>query len=405
MNPAIFRAYDIRGVYGTDFDAEFAQQLGSRIAGHLEHGALIVGRDGRDSSDELTHAIIDGALHAGASVIDAGMISSPQMYWAVRAHNAAGGVMVTASHNTQDYNGFKIVARRGDVLEILGGHHLRQIYDTIPTTHHTGGHCTTQDIIPGYADAVAYAAAWRGGTEWHLAVDAPEPVRRVLERFGPIASDDALAARFDADGDRLQLFDHGEQIPADAIFLLLVEQLGLQPVTFDLRFSRTVRTRLDHRGTSYFISRAGRLFMVLSMRHTGSVFGGELSGHYYWKEFGGMEAPELTLARLYAIVRASGQSLAELVVPYRVLAKNDEFNIPIRDAKHAAAMIRALEQQFPDGTQRHEDGLTVEYSDWWFTIHASNTEPVMRLTVEANTPGLLQEKTDEILRVIVPSAS
>lgn len=364
----------------------------------------MVGRDGRASGDELAYALIDGAVHAGAKVIDVGVISSPQLFWGVRALNAPGGVMVTASHNPEQYNGFKVVANRGEILEIIGGDHLRQIYDSREERHRSSGSIERRDIIADYTAAIAYAAQWHGGSELRLSVDAPAAVRRVLERLGPIAPDESFGARFDVDGDRVEFYADGTLVPADFIFLLLTEQLGLHPIVFDSRFSRTVRTRLDIANVPYFISRAGHLFMVLAMRHTGSVFGGEISGHYYWKEFNGMEAPELTLLRVYGLVQKSRRTLAELVAPYLALYKDDDTKIPVHDKKHAAAMLQVLAERFGDGKQKHDDGLTVEYPGWWFNIRQSNTEPLMRLTVEADTKTLLEQKTAEILALTAPSS-
>lgn len=405
VNPNIFRAYDIRGVYGRDFDAEFAQRLGSRVAAWLGTGAIVIGRDARASSDALAYAAIDGAMHAGASVFDVGVLSSPQFYWAVRSLGARGGVMVTASHNSGGHNGFKVVVRRGDVVEVVGGHHLRQIYDSQEHQHRIGGALEYRDVAADYAAAIAYAAKWHGGTELRISVDAPDSVRRVLERLGPIAPDDGFAARFDADGDRVAFFSDGAQIPADFIFLLLTEQLGLKPVVCDVRFSRTVRARLDGRGIPYSVSKVGRLYMTQAMHESGAAFGGETSGHYYWREFGGMEAPELTLLRVYAVVQQSGRTLSELISPYRVLFKSDEIAIPVRDQKHAAALMRAIALHFPDGRHAHIDGLTVEYPDWWFNIRASNTEPLMRLTVEADTAQKLSEKSHLLLNILEVRAS
>ncbi|HTP57070.1 MAG TPA: hypothetical protein VMJ72_02235, partial [Candidatus Paceibacterota bacterium] len=214
VNPAVFRAYDIRGVYGEDFDATFAQRLGRHLAAHLGGGTMIVGRDGRATSPVIAHAVADGCMYAGSHVVDIGEVSSPQFYWAVRSLGAAGGIMVTASHNPSSDNGFKAVARHGELLDVLGGHELRQIYDSHGGAHGAGGALETRDVIGDYAAAVAYAADWRGGTELACAIEAPRPVSRVLERLGPVAPDDGFAARFDADGDRVTFFDHGRALPA-----------------------------------------------------------------------------------------------------------------------------------------------------------------------------------------------
>ncbi len=396
VNPAVFKAYDIRGTYGRDFDAAFAQRLGQRIASHLKDGALVVGRDVRSTSDELAYAVIDGAMHTGARVIDAGELSSPQLYWAVRALDAAGGIMITASHNAGTDNGFKVISRGG---EVIGGHQLRQIYDSPGRAHRTTGALEYYDAVPGYADAVAYAAGWQGGRELRLSIEAPQSVLRVLERMGPIAPDHGLAARFDSDGDRVAFYDGGVQVPAEFVMLLLAERMGLSPLVLDLRFSRIVRERLTKQHIPYTISRVGRLYLTEAMRATGAAFGGETSGHFFWKEFGGMEAPELTLLRIYTIVAESRYSLHDLVAPYRKYFKSEEVNLPAKDVKHANQMAEALVSKFPGCQVERTDGVTVdcwEKDGFWCNARPSNTEALLRVVVEAKKKDLLEQKLSEV---------
>ena len=255
-----------------------------------------------------------------------------------------------------------------------------------------------------YAAAVAYAAKWNGGTELRLSVDAPDAVLSVLKRFGPIAPDHGLASKFDTDGDRIVFYEDGTLIPADFVFLLLAEQLKLSPVVFDTRFSRIVKERLTARKTAYSVSRVGRLFITEAMHSTGAALGGEISGHYYWKEMGGVECPELTLLRVYSIVSVSGRSLSELVAPYRMLFKSDEISFPVRDRKHATSVLRAISAHYADGVQSEVDGLTVEYPEWWMNVRPSNTEPMLRLVVEANKKDLLESELAEI-SVLIRQAS
>jgi len=403
LNPTIFRAYDIRGVYTDDFDASFAQRLGDRIVGALKAGTIVVGRDARRSSDELAYALIDGAVHAGATVIDVGVLSTPQFYWAIRSAGAVGGVMVTASHNPEKYNGFKVIANHGDVLEVIGGHSIRQMFDSHGHGHRPEGSIEHRDIAAAYAAAVAYAAGWKGGTELRLSVDGPDAVLGALKRLGPIAPDHGLAVRFDTDGDRIAFFDNGQPIPADFIVLLLAEQLHLQPIVFDVRFSRTVTSRLSARDVPFTVSKVGRLAITQAMHASGAALGGEISGHFYWSEMGGMECPELTLLRVYSIVRDSGASLSELVAPYQVLHKSEEISIPIRDRKHAYSVLRTLSSHYSDGVQSEFDGLTIEYPDWWMNIRPSNTEPMLRLVVEGNKKDLVDRMVAEVGAVARPS--
>lgn len=390
MNPDIFRANDIRGVYGVGFDAEFAQRLGSRVAAHFKAGTLIVGRDSRASSAELAHAVIDGAVHTGARVVDVGEVSSPQFYWAIRHSGAAGGVMVTASHNPGEYNGFKV---NGADAGIVGGDQLRQIYDSREYRHHSGGAIERRDVIPEYAAAVAAVARW-DGRELPLSVDAPVAVRRALECIAPIAPDHGLAAKCDTDGDRIVFYGGGRPVAADWMFLLLTEKLELEPVVYDLRFSRAVTERLEADGVAHVVSKVGRVFLAENMRTANAAFGAEMSGHYYFKEFG-MEAPELVLLYVTRLVRDSGMTLGELIAPYIRYHKSDEISVPVKDRKYATQVIERLARDFHACQQYRTDGLTVDCWDtqgWWFNVRPSNTEPVLRAVVEAKEKDLLNEK-------------
>jgi phosphomannomutase len=390
--PEIFKAYDIRGVYGEDFDAGFAQQLGNRFAGSVRAGTLVIGRDARASSDDLAYAVIDGAVHAGAQVIDIGEVSTPQFYWAVGSCGAAGGIMVTASHNADGENGFKVIGPHG---RAMGGDQLRQIFDTYQTVHRAGGSMRNDEVISGYANAVADAAGWDGG-EINFSIDAPGSVRRGLEQIAFIAPNEERAARFDEDGDRIIVHEHGQAIAADWIFLAMADALNLRPLVFDLRFSRAVREYLDHREVPYAVSRVGRSYLQLNMHERGAAFGAEISGHYYWNIFGGKEAPELVLLHLNNLIQRTGKSLTALIAPYVRYAKSDEISLPVRDRKAAAGIIHFLREKYSDGNRIEIDGLTVEYPDWWFNIRMSNTEPVLRVIVEATNKDLLDQKVAEV---------
>jgi phosphomannomutase len=400
VRPSIFRSYDIRGIYREDFDAEFAQKLGGKVTSWLKAGPLVIGRDGRDSSDELVHAVMDGALHAGAGVIDVGHTTSPQFYWAVRTLGAVGGIMVTASHNPKAYNGFKVVARQDDALEVIGGHQLRQVYDSHLHLHRPGGSLRAYDPVPDYAAAVAYAADWTGGQELRLSVEGPQPAIRVLERLAPIAPDHDLAVQFDADADRITFFDRGQSIPPDFIFLLLVKKLELSPVVFEPRFSRVVREELARISVPFILSPVGRLAMTQAMHKEGAMFGGETSGHFYWRSFGGMEAPELTLLQVYRAIQASGSTLAQLVEPYRQYRKSEEITVAVKDRKHALALINQVRRKYSDAKTDTTDGIAVEYPEWWLHLRPSNTEPALRLVVEAKEKDLLDEKVQEVMSLL-----
>jgi phosphomannomutase len=385
------------------FSPALARRLGMRLAAYLRAGTFVVGRDARRGSAELAAAVVVGACDAGAQVVDIGEVSTPQFQWAIRSQEGVGGLMVTASHLPEPNNGFKAIARHGDVVEVLGGDRLRQILDMSEQTR-TGGNHTTHDVLEGYAAAVAYAAGWQGGTALRASVDAPVAVKRVLERLGPIAPDAELGARCDTDGDRIVFYVDGQAIPADDIFLLLVDHLHLSPVVFDLRFSRTVRERLDQQGVSYAISRVGRLYLSLAMRERGAALGAEISGHYYWRAMGGMESPELTLLQVLKICNGEVKKLQELLQPYDRYARSEEINIPVRDRKQAASIMQRVEQHYAECSLDKRDGLTVDCwnieAGFWFNIRPSHTEPVLRLVVESKKKDLLDRRVREVRELV-----
>jgi phosphomannomutase len=359
FHPNIFRSYDIRGIPGEDFDAAFAQRLGSRVASYLKAGEIVVGHDGRASSGESAHAVIDGAMHVGAQVIDIGQVSGPQFHWAALRSGAVGGVMISEQ-------GIAAVGHGG---QVIGGHRLRQIYDGHPHGHSTGGTVDRHDIIPAYAAAVAQAAGWRG-QELSLSLDAPVPVCRAVSLIASIAPDHRLAARFDASGECVNFFDQGTPIAADWIFLLVAERLANGPVMLDPRFSRAVREHLDERGISYTVGTGDR------------------------------EAPELTLLRVARIVAESGKTLTELVAPYPRYHQSQEMSIPVRDNAAALVALDRMAWYFGDGKASQENGLTIEYPDWWFTLRLSDTKPALTLVVEAHEKDLRDQKVTEVMRAL-----
>lgn len=402
VNPNIFRTYDIRGFWDKDFSAAFVQRLASKVAAYWPDGPIVIGRDGRASSDELAYALIDGALHVGAQVLDVGQVSTPQLTWAIREYKAVGGLMATASHNPGEYNGIKAIVRRGEFLEIVGGHYLRQIYDGHMHGHRSGGDIEVQDIIPSYAQAVAIAAKWQD-QEIAVSIDAPLPIRRALELIAPIAPDDGFSARFDADGDRVTFYQSGVPIAAEWIFLLLADELELRPLVFDLRFSRAVREHLRARNVQFYESAVGRLAMTENMRVKGAMFGAETSGHYYWRSFANMESPELTLLRVARIIGQKRQSLDELIGAYTKYAKSEEISLPIKDRKAAASVFELVSSRYKFGSVKHVDGISVDLWDtegWWFNLRLSNTEPVLRLVIEAKEKDFFETKLKEVKKLL-----
>lgn len=399
FSPYIFKAYDIRGIYGTDFDAKFAQRLGSQLASYFSPGIFLLGQDGRNSSEPLAYAVADGALHAGAQVIRLGHVSTPQFQWALRAYGARGGVMVTASHNPGEYNGFKVI---GSTEGIMGGDRLRQLWDAHEFTHRSGGTLEERDPIPEYAAAIAYLAQWSRGTVIRATLDVPPPVARAFGLLSPIAPDSACAVRCDTDGDRLALFAHGRHIAPEAITLALIEGYALQPIIGDLRFSRALSERLAIRNIPFIRNKVGRLHMIEGMQKHHARLGSELSGHYYWSDMANMESPELTFLRLYTVIDGDVGRLTSLASEHLRYIRSDEINLPVRDRKHGDAALQSVERHFQSCAFDYLDGITVDCWDrgFWFNVRSSNTEPVLRLIVEAKEKDLLDHQIAEVRKLI-----
>lgn len=393
-NPAIFRAYDIRGVYEKDFDAAFAFRLGNALAVSWGAKHLVVGRDGRSSSQELAEQVIAGAQAAGASVTWIRQCSAPVFYYAVDASGAGGGIMVTASHNPGQYNGFK-VEKHGATL--VGGAELKDILDATEPALGGSGVLQEQDFISSYAEKIV-AISGISGPKTVVGVRAPlavaETIHAMNRRLGlkALVSEPArLMVEFDDDGDRIVFSEDGKPVPADLVFLLLAERLGFRRVVHDLRFSRSVKERLKILGIVATESKVGRLYLHEAMAQADADLGAELSGHFFFRSMGNLEAPELALLYVLHILDGEKRSLTDLTADHRRYFRSDELSLPVKEG-----IFIVLKEKYSDGTISEPDGLTVEYPDWWFNIRLSNTEPVMRLVVEAKTKELLDQKVSEL---------
>ena len=399
FNPSIFKTGDIRGIYGHDFDEAFAFQLGAKVATFFNRGKIIIGRDGRASSDPLARSVVDGAKSAGATVIAIGQCSTPLFYFAVDEAQASGGIMVTASHNQAEYNGFKVV---GEGAELITGAEIEARFTNSETLLKSGGLVATFDPLPDYIDKVA----------------------EVSQVNFPIPPLDGIKIIFDNDHDRISFEEAKQVIVPEFIFLLLVEKCGFKKVVYDLRYSRVVAEKLAEWGVEGIKSKVGRTNVYRLMCETESDFGGELSGHYYFKSFNNLEAPELVLAYVAKSVTTSGQTLQELTAGYKKYFKSEEINIAVTEAPNNKLQqategecsaqgqqvgvitnkFKILKQKYSDAKIEEVDGLTVNYPDWWFNVRASNTEPELRLVVEAETQELLDTKLAEIQEILRPTS-
>lgn len=433
----IFKAYDIRGIYPTDLDAPMAEAIGRAYIEFTGAKKVVVGRDMRPHSEPLFAALARGMTAQGADVIDIGMCSTPQSYFANGTLKADGSVMITASHNPGEWNGFKLC--KANAVPISGATGIMDIQKIVeekswkPSA--TTGSVSTYDIKPQYAAflrkfakmdrklkvVVDYANAM-GIYEIGGITDLFDiiPLYDVLDGTFPnheanplhLATLDAIRAKvvavgadfgaaFDGDADRCGFIDDkGEIIPMDLFTALIAQDIladGPATILYDLRSSRAVPECIRENGGKAIQSRVGHAFIKAQMRENDAVFAGELSGHYYFKENFTAECQGLAMIKLANLICKKNRKVGELVAPLRKYFSSGEINSTVADVKPVLDTIR---KKYADGNMYELDGISSEYPTWWFNVRSSNTEPLLRLIVEADTQALMEEKRDELLKLI-----
>lgn len=437
---SIFKAYDIRGTVPDQLCEEDAHRIGRATARWLGAGEIAVGRDARESSPRLATALIRGICDEGLSVVDLGLVSTPMVYYAVESLALAGGVMVTASHNPARYNGMKIC--RAHAVPIGGGSGLEEIESLarsdLGPARSARGRVRTADVRDGY---VGHVRAVGGrcptlrvaidcgngmasvGLEGLLAGLPLEVERLYFEPDGTFPNheadplkrenlDDLIAAvkrsgaqlgvAFDGDGDRAMFVDErGEPIGADLVTGLLARPLlRREPggrVLYDLRSSRATAEAIREAGGVPEMCRVGHAFIKARMRESGALFAGELSGHFYFRFGPTLVHDDGTAAfvALLDVLAEAGRPLSELVAPLRRYASSGEINREVHDVR---ALLAALEAEHTGRAEITKlDGLSISYPDWWCNVRASNTEPVVRLNLEAADDAAMRRHRDAVL--------
>ena len=435
----IFRAYDIRGCYPDELGEATAERIGNAFVGLLAAERIIVGRDMRLSSEALARAFIRGAVAAGAEVADAGEVSTPLLNYSVAAGGFDGGAMVTASHLPGDMNGLKL--DRENAIPLSGDRDLPLLEARIEeeTVARAGGSCRRVDMLDTYIGKVAgfvrapqpltiavdagngmagpeiprlfeRVPAWRlipiyldpdGRFPHHHANPLdPETTRELQSRV--VAGGADFGAAFDGDADRCGFIDErGERVREDLVTGLvaahLLEENPGAAILYDLRSSRAVVEAIEEAGGRAVRSRVGHAFIKARMREENAIFAGELSGHYYYRDMSFTDNGLVTMVVVANLVAMSGKTLSELVKPLDRYPSTGEINLTVNDP---AAVLAVLEARYRDADLDHLDGLTVGYPEWWFNIRRSHTEPVVRLNLEAETKGLMDEKAQEVLAAI-----
>jgi phosphomannomutase len=443
----IFKAYDVRGVYPSEVNEEVARAIGAGFVGYLHAKRIAVGRDMRLSSPALASAFIDGATSRGADVVDYGMIPTDMLYFAVAKDGHEGGVQVTASHNPKQYNGMKMV--RKEAFPLSGEEGLTDIRDMIvkdilPPPAAARGTVTTKDALAAYVEhvmafidpsiikpfnVVLDAGSGMAGlvapklfdrlpcktTRLCFEIDGRFPHheanplieenrRHIVERVVAEKADVGIA--WDGDADRCFFIDgRGEFISGDFITALLAEAFLIKNpgagIIYDLRASHAVKETVARYGGTSYMNRVGHAFFKRRMRETNAIFGGEVTGHYYFRDNFYADNGFIPALLILELMSRKDQSLHELVQPLeRKYFISGEINTKLASMDHVPAKLTAIAAKYSDGHQYELDGISVEYPDWHFNVRPSNTEPLLRLNLEASTPELMAAKRDEVIALI-----
>ncbi len=438
FNPTIYRSYDVRGIVPDEFDAEEAYHIGRAYAQSIGAKEVVVARDMRLSGDAILPRLLDGLTDGGVNVMLIGQSTTPMFYFAVHHLKADGGLSVTASHNPGKYNGVKMT--RAQAVPIGGDSGLKEIRDLVekrewPTVT-TKGTVTDVDVKKEYLEMVSEGVSVKGlkivvdagngmagillkdffsrvGGEvtalyWNPDGSFPNHEANPLEEKNMVDLHAAvkeagadLGIAFDGDADRVFFgTEQGVTVPGDITTALIAKEiLQEQPhstILYDLRSSRATKEGIEEAGGKAVMSKVGHSNIKKQMRETSAVFAGELSGHFYFTPWYA-ESGFLAVKYILNLLQQEKRPFSEIVAPLLRYAKTPEINFEVENKD---LVLAALKEKYADADILELDGITMSYPDWWANVRASNTEPLLRLNMEAKTPELLTEKQAEIEAIL-----
>ncbi|RPH56693.1 MAG: phosphomannomutase/phosphoglucomutase [Acidobacteria bacterium] len=447
LNPTIFKAYDVRGLYPDELDESVFGDIGRAFVAYLNAKQIGLGRDMRTSSPSLAAAFLEGARRQGADVVDFGLIGTDMLYFGVASGRLDGGAQITASHNPKQYNGAKMVRQEAfplsgdagisDIREML-------VHRTIPAGAASPGNVTSTDLLPGYVEHVMKFIDATIIEPFNVVLDAGSGVagfmapplfdrlpcrttRLCFEVDGTFPNHEAnplieenradivervLATRadigiaWDGDADRCFFIDGaGEFIAGDFITALLAEAFLLKypgaTIIYDVRASYAVKdTVAKHHGRA-LMNRVGHAFFKRRMREDGGIFAGEVTGHYYFRDNFNADNGFIPALLILELMSKKRKSLRDLLQPLRErYFISGEINTKIASMDLVQPKLDAIAGRYKDGHVYTMDGVSVEYPDWHFNVRPSNTEPLLRLNLEGRTVELMERRRDEVLALI-----
>jgi phosphomannomutase len=444
IDPNIFKAYDIRGVYPDELNEDAAYLIGRAMVQYLEADTVAVGRDMRLSSPALASAILQGITDQGADAVDLGMTSTDELYFAVGKFGYPAGVMVTASHNPGKYNGIKMC--RAEAVAISSETGLNAMRDIVLTGRFQEpkrkGQVIQRDVTDDFVRHVLSFIDVSRVRPLKIAVDAGNGmagmlVPRVFAHLpctlvplffeldgsfpnhpaSPIEPENTedlrktvvvehcdMGVAFDGDADRMFLTtEKGEFLGGDMVTALVSQSLLRRhpgsTILYNLISSRSVPEVIERGGGTGIRTRVGHSFIKAQMRENDAIFGGEHSGHFYFRDNWFADSGMIAFLIVLELVSVSGKTVSELVASVDTRFRSGEINSEVTD-QHGR--MKAIEEYYAARGARidHLDGVTVSFPDWWFNVRPSNTEPLLRLNVEAETKEEMERRRDEVLRLI-----
>jgi phosphomannomutase len=448
IDESIFKAYDIRGVYPDSLNEDVARDIGRAFVNHLglSGSRVVVARDMRLSGETLEEAFIEGVTGAGADILDLGLVSTDALYFAVGHLEEPGGAMITASHNPKEYNGFKLC--RENAIALSGEHGIGQIRDLItsgklPEPAEYSGSVEESDIAEDYANHCLSFINTEGLRALNVIVDAgngmagkmlppifeklpfeyvpmyfeldgsfpnhppnpiePENMKELQERVVSEGAD--FGAAFDGDADRVFVVDEkGETISGDILAALVAKSvLEKEPgatILYSAVCSKAFPELVVREGGKAIRTKAGHSIIKPQMRENDAAFGGEHSGHFYFRDNYFADSGIIAMLTVAELLARQEGPLSDLLAPIDPYVRSGEINSEVEDQ---AATLEKVEQHYMqrnDPKIDHLDGLTVDFGDWWFNLRPSNTEPLLRLNVEASDRATMERERDELLSLI-----
>ena len=446
INRDIFKAYDIRGLFPGDWSCEDGYKIARAFVSIAKCKSIVVGHDMRDTAPELVDSIINGVLDQGCDVYNIGLTSTPMYYFAVNKLVADGGIQATASHNTKEYNGLKMVIKGAiPAVGVIDNDELWSCAnnETYPLLDKKGViREVSVDILDSYCEAVLDCADIRDFQGLKIAVDCGngmggfvlptlfeklgcQPIKLYWRLDGsfpnhtanPLDENTLLALKdvvvdndcdlgiaYDGDADRVGFVDEkGNVIPGDFVTALIgCELLKSNPgkiIMYDLRSSWSVKEAIELAGGVAKMCRVGHGPIKTQMRAENGFFAGELSSHYYFQDFFVTDNGDLAMLNFVKLLLDSKKKASELTAPLKKYFKTPEINSKVVDTKSVLSKIEEIYTPIAKAVF-YLDGFSAEFADWWFNVRASNTEPLIRLNLEAKNNALKEEKAKELLDLI-----